>query len=187
MVARFALTVAAVAGIASAQLQVLAPGGPNLWWVAESANNIVWNCNESQVNNFTVLIANSNPDILVSAEAIVGIQENFDCSETLTTQQVNFTAATGYTIILANPLNSTDVYATSAAFEIKPLGSTYPATSATPVASSTGAQDSNSGSSTASGSGSPAATSKSGALPVLPSGAGAFSALLAGAFALLAL
>jgi uncharacterized protein YlxW (UPF0749 family) len=44
----------------------------------------------------------------------------------------NQPAGTGYLILLANPLNSSDIYATSKPFEIKALGSAYPPASATP-------------------------------------------------------
>ncbi|THH05601.1 hypothetical protein EW145_g4678 [Phellinidium pouzarii] len=182
MVVRLALVVAAAAGFASAQLKVLAPGGPNLWWVANEENNVVWNCKDSQFDNFTILLKNSNPAVLSGADAIVSIQQNFDCSETLTTQQANFTAATGYTLLLANTLNSSDVYASSDPFEVKAQGSAYPASSATPVADST--STSSSSASTSSSSGSSSSSQTSGALTVLPNGAGAFGALLAGAFVL---
>ncbi|PAV19104.1 dual-specificity kinase [Pyrrhoderma noxium] len=185
MLARSILSLAAFAGFAAAQLEILAPGGPNLWWVANSENNIVWNCKESQISNFTVLLSNSDPKILVSAQAIVAIQENFDCSKTLTTQQANFTAATGYRVIFANTLNSSDVYAQTDEFEVKAQGSAYPDPSSTPTADS--------GSSTATGSGSSASstsssanesTSSSAAFAIGPQSAGA---LLIGAFAALVL
>ncbi|TDL24534.1 hypothetical protein BD410DRAFT_93235 [Rickenella mellea] len=121
MVARIALfaSVAAVVGFASAQLQVLSP-------VANSVNNVVWNCQQSQVQNFTILVANSDVKVLSGAEAIFAIEQNFDCSKALTVQQAAFVPATGYTVILANPLNSTDVYATSQPFEVKAQGCCRP-------------------------------------------------------------
>jgi len=146
-------------GLASAQLQVISPGGPNLWWVAQSVNNIVWNCQQNtEFSNFTVLVANSNPNILVSPEAIVAVVPNFDCSLQTTVQQVNLQVADGYTVILANPLNSTDVYATSQPFSVKAAGAAYPASSATPTG--TGTSSSTSSSPTASPTG---ATGKNGA------------------------
>lgn len=97
--------------------------------VASSDNTIVWNCKESQVQNFTIVyvftvfqisnstmclalansIANSDPKVLVSPQAIIAIEQNFDCSKTITQQQESFAVGTGYIIQLANPLNSTDV------------------------------------------------------------------------------
>lgn len=54
-------------------------------------------------------IANSDPKVLVSPQAIIAIEQNFDCSKTITQQQESFAVGTGYIIQLANPLNSTDV------------------------------------------------------------------------------
>lgn len=54
-------------------------------------------------------IANSDPKVLVSPQAIIAIEQNFDCSKTITQQQESFAVGTGYTIQFANPLNNTDV------------------------------------------------------------------------------
>ncbi|KAI0711350.1 hypothetical protein C8Q76DRAFT_797663 [Earliella scabrosa] len=123
----------AFASSAAAQLQIIAPGGPNLWWISGQDNVVTWTCKTSPYTNFTVLIANSDPNILVQPQAFIAQQNNFDCSKLITKEQVNMRAAPGYTVQLANPFNSTDVYAESEPFEIKPLGSTYPASSATPT------------------------------------------------------
>jgi len=167
MLAHLAIVAAAI-GLASAQsvLQILAPGGSDLWWVAQSENNIVWTCHENTaLSNFTILVANSNQNVLVSPEAIIAIQPNFDCSETITTQQANLPVASGYTVQFANPFNSSDIYAQSAPFEIKALGATYPAASATPTES--GVSSTGSGTATSSGSSS-SSTSKSAAYSVTP-------------------
>lgn len=130
-------------------------------------------------------LANSNPTVLQGNFALIGIQENFDCSEGLAANQVNFTASDGYTILLANPLNQTQVYATSDVFEIKAQGATYPASSATPTdGSSTAASGSSTGS--ASGSSNTSGSSSSGALPNVQAG-GLVGLVMAGAAALLAL
>ncbi|KZP03641.1 hypothetical protein FIBSPDRAFT_879272 [Athelia psychrophila] len=127
----------ALLGAASAQLSLVVPGGDSLWWVAESANNIVWTCDTSPYGNFTVLIANSNVALLPSPIAVISIENNYDCSKTLTQEQVNQPVGTGYTVQLANIFNETDIYAESQPFEIKALGAIYPAASATPTASGT--------------------------------------------------
>ncbi|KIP09729.1 hypothetical protein PHLGIDRAFT_102260 [Phlebiopsis gigantea 11061_1 CR5-6] len=155
---------AALATSVVADLKVLSPGGDNLWWVANSINTLSWTCHESPFSNFTVLVANTNANILSQAQAIIAIENNFDCSKTITQQQEIFPAATGYTIQLANTLNNTDVYAESAQFEIKPQGSAYPDASATPTdsgASATGSSSGASGSGSATGSGSGAAAQTS--------------------------
>jgi hypothetical protein len=138
----FAVTTAAtlfgaVSAAGTGNLTIISPGGSNLWWVANSQNNIVWTCQESPYGTFTVLVANSDPKILAAPIAIIAIENNYDCSKEITQDQANQAAGTGYTIQLANPLNNTDVYAESQPFEIKPLGSTYPPASATPSASGT--------------------------------------------------
>jgi len=130
----FSLTAFALFGFsAAADLEIISPGGSDLWWVAQSSNTLLWNCAESPYSNFTVLLGNSNAGILAAPIAVIAVEENYECSKTITQDQANFTAATGYTILLANTLNNTDVYATSQPFEIKALGSTYPASSATPM------------------------------------------------------
>ncbi|KAL5476851.1 hypothetical protein ACEPAI_3037 [Sanghuangporus weigelae] len=181
MLAHAAFLLAALAASVSAQLTILSPGGPDLWWVANSENNIVWTCNTSPVQNFSILVANSNPSVLVSPLAVVAIQQNFDCSRTLTTQQVNFTTGTGYTLILADPINSTNVYAQSEEFEVRPVGSTYPDPSSTPTGTASAT-----GSGTATASGSEATASDNAAVAQVASPK-ALGALLMGALAMLAL
>ncbi|KIK52730.1 hypothetical protein GYMLUDRAFT_103742, partial [Collybiopsis luxurians FD-317 M1] len=129
----FVLAAAASALTAvSAQLKVLSPGGPDLWWVADSENLLVWNCNESQVQSFTVLV--NNPS-LEAPLAIIADQPNFVCSLIVTKDQISpLSVGNGYTVELANPLNNTDVYAQSLPFEIKPAGSPYPTTTVSPAA-----------------------------------------------------
>ncbi|KIJ63816.1 hypothetical protein HYDPIDRAFT_91819 [Hydnomerulius pinastri MD-312] len=135
MLGRIALAAAALVGTASAQLTITNPSA-NSWWVAQSQNTLAWTCNTSPYQNYTVLLANSNPSILASPLAIIAVQQNYDCSETITQQQSAQPAGTGYTVLLASTLNSTDIYAQSEPFEIKALGAAYPATTAS--ASATG-------------------------------------------------
>ncbi|KAM5533555.1 hypothetical protein V8D89_012771 [Ganoderma adspersum] len=131
-------TLVALASGAAAQLTILTPGGPDLWWIAQSDNVVAWTCKTSPYTNFTVLIANSDPKVLVAPQAFIAQQNNFDCSKLITKDQINLTPSTGYTIQLADPFNETHVYAESQPFEIKALGSAYPASSATPTAVATG-------------------------------------------------
>jgi len=138
MLGRILLAVTALAGAASAQLTITNPSSSS-WWVAQSTNTLTWTCNTSPYTSFTVLLANSNPSVLVSPLAIISIQENYDCSKLITQDQVVQPAATGYTIQFANILNGTDIYAESEPFEIKALGSAYPATSSAAGATATGA------------------------------------------------
>ncbi|KAK0445460.1 hypothetical protein EV421DRAFT_1902417 [Armillaria borealis] len=135
-------TASALFGAVFADLTVTSPSA-DIWWVAQSTNVIAWSCNDSPYSEFTYPVSRvaqiTNPDtsVLVSALAIVAIEPNYDCSKVLTQQQVSMPAATGYVLQLANPLNSSQVYAASEPFEIKALGAAYPSTSAA-VESATG-------------------------------------------------
>jgi len=40
---------------------------------------------------------------------VIAIQKNYDCSITITQDQANQPVGTGWTVLLANPLNNTDV------------------------------------------------------------------------------
>ncbi|KAM5536743.1 hypothetical protein V8D89_009582, partial [Ganoderma adspersum] len=172
--AALSATLVALAGgiAAQAQLSVLSPGGPNLWMVSESDNVVSWTCKTSPYPTFTVLIANSDVSVLATPQLFVAQQTNFDCSKLITKDQMNLKPATGYSIQLADPLNNTNVYAQSQPFEIKPFGSAYPASSATPttaVATST-----NTGSTSGSRSAAQASTSTStrASTSAAPSGTG---------------
>jgi len=116
-----------LATFAAAQnsFQIIQPSS-SIWWVAKSTNDMSWDCKSPQALaaiQFTVLI---NHTSFAAALAIIAIQLNSDCSITVSQDKANQPPGTGYTVLLANPLNNTDVYATSEPFEIKPLGSLYP-------------------------------------------------------------
>ncbi|KAJ8073361.1 hypothetical protein AAF712_011374 [Marasmius tenuissimus] len=113
------------------------------WWVAKSSNVLTWDCNNSQRNNFTVIITNPNPATKLNngGLAFIATQENSQCTKEITQLQSSQEAATGYKILFANPLNNSDVYSESEEFEIKPLGSAYPSSSSagsTPTGSTSG-------------------------------------------------
>jgi len=166
------LVAAAVAQTSTNGLSVLAPGGDNLWWISNNTNTLVWSCHTTTLKNFTVLIANSNTGVLGAApEPIVAIQPNFDCSLIIPSNEVQFKPSTGYSVLLADPFNSTNVYASSAPFEIKAFGATYPDTSATPSQPA--------GTATETGPGSSATGSSSGSNPASTSGSHAKSGALA--------
>jgi hypothetical protein len=147
MVARvFVALVAATAAlftVASAQLQVLSPGGSNEWWIQQSENLLTWNCDQSQEQTFTVLVANPN---MASPLAIIAQQPNYVCSLLVTKDEMGaLVPGTGYTVQLANIFNSTDVYAESSPFEIKAIGSAYPSTTSSEIPSSTSSGSSSTG------------------------------------------
>ncbi|KAF9525450.1 hypothetical protein CPB83DRAFT_818627 [Crepidotus variabilis] len=146
--------------------KILRPNG-DVWWVAKSQNEIVWDCKDTSRSVFTVLVGNTDVKVQTAPIAIIAEQQNYQCSLTVTQDKANQAAGTGWFVQFANPINNTDVWSTSNTFEIKALGSAYP-----PQAS-----DSPSGSnSSASGSASGSAASPSGksAAVGLKSGLGAF-------------
>ncbi|PSR78573.1 hypothetical protein PHLCEN_2v7320 [Hermanssonia centrifuga] len=133
--------------------------------------------------NYVVRVANAGQPAIAGGQAIIAIENNFDCSKTITADELNFPAGSGYTVQLANPLNNTDVYAVSQEFEIKPLGAAYPASSATPTLEST--TGSSSATSTGSGSGtstSPTTSATGNSAAGLKGSAAGIAAIAAAAF-----
>jgi len=141
MFTRLALTAALVSATA-AQVKIYSPGA-EVWWVAQSTNTLAWTCNDpaaAQNPTFTILLANSDPNILAAPLAILSPEENFNCAQSIGAEQVNLPPGTNYTIQFANILNQTAVFATSEPFEIKALGASYPtSTPGAPSATSSAA------------------------------------------------
>jgi len=167
-----------------AGLQIIAPGGSNLWWVAQSDNNLVWDCSDKTYDSFNVVIANPNVNVLTAPLTIYATLPNYVCSKLMPAAQLTVPAATNYTISLTDILNTTHIYATSQPFEIKPLGSSYPDPSSTPsLGGSSGTPSSTSGSSkpssTSTSSSSDNNSKNSGSKNVL-SALGAFAAIVVG-------
>ncbi|KAJ7487927.1 hypothetical protein FB451DRAFT_729610 [Mycena latifolia] len=175
----------ASAAVTNGGLKILAPGGDGLWWVAQSINNVAWSCAESSFSQFTVWINNSDITLVTAITAIIPVEQNFNCIQGIDPNSWNVPVGKGYTIVLTDINNSTNVYAVSDPFEIKAVGSTYPATSATPVDQmSATVVKSSSASGSATNSGSGAAATHTGAAPrsvsaSLTAGALAVGALLA--------
>jgi len=134
---RLALASVAFLGVVSAQLTITSPSADD-GWVAQSLNILAWTCNTSPYQNFTILLTNSNLSILPAPLALIAVQENFDCSATITQQQSAQPAGTGYVVQLSSTINATDVYAQSEPFEIKALGAAYPTTTSSVGSSATG-------------------------------------------------
>ncbi|PPR05498.1 hypothetical protein CVT26_009064 [Gymnopilus dilepis] len=142
------VALAALSSVVNADpLEITSPSS-DTWWVAKSQNVLTWTCQNVTFPQFTVLIANTDPKILTSPLAIIAEQDNFQCSIVITQDQSNQPAGTGYTILFANILNSSDIYTTSQQFEIKPLGSLYPS-QVTPTANASTASQTSGGSGSA--------------------------------------
>ncbi|KAJ7152699.1 hypothetical protein C8R43DRAFT_1127154 [Mycena crocata] len=132
------LAALALAGVASAAistggLKILAPGGPDLWWLKDQDNNVVWTCGESTFTQFTLTINNPDTKLLTDSTALIAVEQNFNCAQTVAATLFSAPLGTGYFLRMANILNSTDIYAESDPFEIKALSAGYPLASATPV------------------------------------------------------
>ncbi|CAA7268617.1 unnamed protein product [Cyclocybe aegerita] len=157
-----------LATLAAADLEILRPNS-NVWWVAQSLNEIAWTCNDSPYSQFTIFVNNTDPTVLVSPMAVISVQENFQCSITISQNQANQPAGTGWTLLFASIFNSSEIYATSEEFEIKPLGSAYPTQATTDTSASA------SGGASTTGTADGANTTTSGALGL--KAGGVFSAL----------
>ncbi|AFR92458.1 hypothetical protein C343_00328 [Cryptococcus neoformans C23] len=110
-----------LASIVSAALTITEPSAAH-WWVAQSLNTLAWDGTDP--TEFSVFLANSDSNVLTSMLALASIVPTYQTS--LTINPGDATPATGYTLLITNPLNSSDVYATSGSFEIKAVGSVYP-------------------------------------------------------------
>jgi len=165
----FAITAAFVASVA-AQSIITSPSAA-VWWVAKSENTLSWNCHDPSISShttFTVLVTNQNATILDAPLAFISPQANADCSKVVGQNQLSAPAAPGYTILFADPLNETNIFATSDVFEIKPLGVTYPTftpglSSSSPSPTSGGANSASSSSAPSKGNGAASSHSVKGA------------------------
>ncbi|OXG36796.1 hypothetical protein J008_00331 [Cryptococcus neoformans] len=110
-----------LASIVSAALTITEPSAAH-WWVAQSLNTLAWD--GADPTEFSVFLANSDSNVLTSMLALASIVPTYQTS--LTINPGDATPATGYTLLITNPLNSSDAYATSGSFEIKAVGSAYP-------------------------------------------------------------
>ncbi|WVF71508.1 hypothetical protein IAT40_006314 [Kwoniella sp. CBS 6097] len=144
---KFSLVVSALfvaAGFVSAELKVTQPTADH-WWVAQSLNTLAWD--GSDPSQFSVFISNPDQNVLTSILALTSVTYAYDKSKTI--NPGNITPATGYTILLTNPLNSSDIYAKSETFEIKAVGSEYPPQTPVPTAAASGSDAAQSGSGSA--------------------------------------
>ncbi|KAJ6613184.1 hypothetical protein B0H10DRAFT_2049828 [Mycena sp. CBHHK59/15] len=162
---RSALTTLALAAAATAAgtgtLTILAPGGDSLWWLVDQPNNVVWTCGESPFDQFTIWVANNDTTLLSGALAVIAVEQNYNCNQGLSADLVAaLPVGKGYTVLLTNINNGTDIYAQSAPFEVRALSAGYPPATATPTDSASATIVKPSGS--ASGSATGAASSASG-------------------------
>jgi len=186
-----AFTFVAIAAAQTTNFQILAPG-PDIWWVANNINNIIWTpCDgTAPATAFNVLVSapSSVAPGLVNL-SLLGNQPTFQCSKSFT--PTNLPVGKGYTMTFTEATDTTKVLA-STTFEVRDSGAAYPTTtaeSATGTAASTGSAASTGASAQASTTGGTNSTtsgsSKSGAVSLAVSGgvaalgfAGALAALV---------
>ncbi|KLO19691.1 hypothetical protein SCHPADRAFT_817838 [Schizopora paradoxa] len=110
-------------------LQVFAPGGPDLWWVANSSyNEIVWDCGTSQVPSFSIVLQNDDESVLAGQLTLFANVSSSVCSITLPSTLANLPVAPDYTILLTGRLDG-DAFligVRSDPFEVKPAGQPLP-------------------------------------------------------------
>ncbi|KAJ7624906.1 hypothetical protein FB45DRAFT_924505 [Roridomyces roridus] len=173
--ATLAVALTSLVGSASADfsahgLKILVPGGDNLWWLQGQPNNLIWTCGEadSTAAQFTVWINNTNVALETAITPLIAVEQNFNCAQGIGANLQTQPVGTGYTIVLTNINNASDIFAVSDPFEIKPLASGYPLAAATPTDTgsatvSKGTASNSIGAPTSSGSSSANAPAKTGA------------------------
>ncbi|KAJ7735409.1 hypothetical protein DFH07DRAFT_843769 [Mycena maculata] len=123
----------ASAAVSNDGLTIFAPGGDNLWWIVDADNTLIWSCAESTVTQFTVWINNSDTSLLSAITQLLSVEPNYDCSQTISANVNTAPVGTGYTIVLTDITNNSNIYAATDPFEIKALSAGYPPASNTPT------------------------------------------------------
>ena len=151
-------SLAALTFVASAvALQINGPSA-NAYWVQNVSNTITWTHDSNDANPIDIIITNKNETMLNGA---FSIERNVDLSNgTFTVSNVTLLSGSGYTVHFVNGTNPSQIYGSSAEFEVRPPG--------TPVSSDEAAQPSNGAPASSSG----GASSPAGAAPTseAPSG-----------------
>ncbi|GMK59449.1 hypothetical protein CspeluHIS016_0800550 [Cutaneotrichosporon spelunceum] len=140
-----AIALLANAASAFAAIQVTQPS-KDLWWINNSLNTLAWS-GSAPPADFVVMLSNPDTKLLTTDSAVGSIAYTYMTS--LTILPVQWNPGPGYVIKLVNPLNGTEVYAESEAFEIKPEGSTYPTAGVTSAAGTLAATGSSAANATA--------------------------------------
>ncbi|KAJ6493153.1 hypothetical protein C8R45DRAFT_1136132 [Mycena sanguinolenta] len=99
------------ASISTGGLSVTVPGGPDLWWLAAQPNNLIWTCAQTTYTDFTVWINNSDTTLLEAITPLQAIEQNLNCHLLVSGELITMPVGTGYTIVLSDPSNVTNVEA----------------------------------------------------------------------------
>lgn len=131
---RSSTLIAALASLAASTLAftVTSPSTSS-YWVQFSTNTVSWSTSSGDPTSVSLQIINANRTIL---NGVFSIAEYVKASlESFTITNVTLVVGDGYIVQMVNPLNNTDVYASSGAFSVKSSG-----TPAAPTTSSSGGQ-----------------------------------------------
>jgi hypothetical protein len=139
-------SLAVLPALALATIQITGPDSTH-YWVQNTSNTITWTYTKGDPSPLSIMIVNSDVNVLNGA---FSIDEYVDASaETYTVTDVTLKTGTGYTVEFVNPSNYSDLYAVGPSqFEVK-----APGTSPAPTSPS-------GGSSSSSGAGSPSSSTK---------------------------
>ncbi|KAG8909265.1 hypothetical protein FRC00_010420 [Tulasnella sp. 408] len=90
------------------------------YWVFGSSNQITWGYSQGDPTSVSVNIVNPSNDVLNGDFSISEFVTISDESYTVT--NVTLRPGTGYVVNFINPKNNSEIYASSAPFEVKPAG-----------------------------------------------------------------
>ncbi|KAI0659531.1 hypothetical protein C8Q70DRAFT_984797 [Cubamyces menziesii] len=154
---RFSLAAALALPLAAANaLQIIGPSETS-YWVQNTSNTITWQFSQGDPNPISINVVNANNATLNGVFAIapfVNVSQ-----QTFTVTNVTLRAGDGYQVQFVNASNTTQIFANSSTFSVKPAGTTpAPPVSASASATSSGASASGTSASGTSNSSSATAT-----------------------------
>ncbi|WOO85025.1 uncharacterized protein LOC62_06G008530 [Vanrija pseudolonga] len=156
-------------------LKITYPNSDN-WWINGNTNTLAWGGDTPSPDTTGTFVAwLSNPDVnlLSGVQALSAQTPTYQTS--LAIAALNQKPGTGYVLQFSNPLNQTDVWATSQPFEIKAANSPYPpgaASAGAPQVTATASGSAVAGASGAAGNASHSGASAAPSASTKPSSAG---------------
>lgn len=152
---RFSLVALSLLPVYAAAISITGPSSSD-YWVADTSNNITWTFQANDPNPVSIIVTNTDNTTLNGDFSIAEFVNVSTMSFTVT--NVTLLPGSNYQVVFVNATNTTQVFANSTNFEVKPNG-TAPA-----VVSSSASASGSSSSATGSGSsGSASSTSTSAA------------------------
>jgi hypothetical protein len=107
---------------APALVSAISISGPSSekYWVFGTSNQITWGFSQGDPTSVSVTVTNDNSDVLNGKFSISEFVTISD--EAYTVTNVTLRPGAGYVVNFINPNNNTEIYASSAPFEVKPAG-----------------------------------------------------------------